>query len=94
MLNPACLELFHYNCGLCSECDKCIRIFKYLNIPVTYIKTFLYECIRTFIHVKFVCTNIFRHSFVSVLGCENNLKIHTFFSSEKVRFLCMFQKWM
>ena len=28
-----------------------------------------------FVHVKFVCTNIFRHSFVSVL--ENHSNIHT-----------------
>ena len=39
----------------------------------------LYEYIRTFVRVKFVCTNIFRHSFMSVLESENrpNIRIYS-----------------
>ena len=43
----------------------------------------LFEYIRTFVHAKFVCTNIFRHWVMSVLECKNKknillyLNIHT-----------------
>ena len=47
------------------------NIFKYSNILVTNIYSdirlyqfFFYEYIRTFVRIKFVCTNIFGHSFV------------------------------
>ena len=60
-----------------TECDDYIRIFKYSNILVTNIYSdirsyqfFFYEYIRTFVRVKFVCTNIFGHSLVSVLECK------------------------
>ena len=61
--------------GVCvSECDEYIRIFEYSNILVTNkysdirsYQFFFYEYIRTFVRVKFVCTNIFGHSLVSVL---------------------------
>ena len=60
-----------------SECDEYIRIFEYSNILVTNIYSdirsyhfFFYEYIRTFVRVKFVCTNIFGHSLVSVLECK------------------------
>ena len=50
------------------------NIFEYSNILVTNIYSdirsyqfFFYEYIRTFVRVKFVCTNIFGHSLVSVL---------------------------
>ena len=53
------------------ECDEYIRIFEYSNILVTNIYSdirsnqfFFYEYIRTFVRIKFVCTNIFGHSFV------------------------------
>ena len=55
-----------------------IRIFEYSNILVTNIYSnirsyqfFFYKYIQTFICVKSVCTNIFRHSFVSMLECKN-----------------------
>ena len=54
------------------------NIFEYSNILVTNIysdirsyQIFFYEYIQTFIRIKFVCTNIFEHSFVSVLECKN-----------------------
>ena len=57
-----------------AECDEYILIFEYSNILVTNIysdihsyQIFLYEYIRIFIRVKFVCTNIFGHLFVSNL---------------------------
>ena len=60
------------------ECDEYIQIFEYSNILVTNIylvipsyQFFFYEYIRTFVRVKFVCTNIFGHSLVSVLECKN-----------------------
>ena len=60
-----------------AECDEYIRIFEYSNILVTNIysdihsyKVFFYEYIRTFVRVKFVWTNIFGHSLVSVLECK------------------------
>ena len=60
-----------------SECDEYIQIFEYSNILVTNIYSdirsnqfFFYEYIRTFVRVKFVCTNIFGHSLVSVLECK------------------------
>ena len=59
------------------ECDEYIRIFEYSNILVTNIYSdirsyqfFFYEYIWTFVRVKFVCTNIFGHSLVSVLECK------------------------
>ena len=66
------------NGGQCTtECDEYIRIFEYSNILVTNINSdirsyqfFFYEYIRTFVRVKFVCTNIFGHSLVSVLECK------------------------
>ena len=69
-----------------SECDEYIRIFEYSNILVTNIYSdirsyqfFFYEYIRTFVRVKFVCTNIFRHSLVSVLECKTltNIRIYS-----------------
>ena len=55
-----------------------IRIFEYSNILVTNIYSdirsyqfFSYEYIRTFVRVKFFCTNIFGHSLVSMLECKN-----------------------
>merc|ERR1712001_792443 len=63
-----------------------IRIFEYSNILVTNIyldirsyQFFFYEYIRTFVRVKFVCTNIFRHSLVSVLECKTltNIRIYS-----------------
>ena len=60
-----------------SECDEYIRIFEYSNILVTNIYSdirsyhfFFCEYIRTFVRVKFVCTNIFGYSLVSVLECK------------------------
>ena len=53
------------------------NIFEYLNILVTNIYSdirsyqfFFYEYIRTFVRLKFVCTNIFGYSLVSVLECK------------------------
>ena len=69
-----------------AECDEYIRIFEYSNILGTNIYSdihsgqfCLYEYIRTFVRVKFVCTNIFRHSFMSVLESENrpNIRIYS-----------------
>ena len=67
------------------ECDEYIRIFEYSNILGTNIYSdihsgqfCLYEYIRTFVRVKFVCTNIFRHSFMSVLESENRPNIRIF----------------
>ena len=55
------------------KCDGYIQIFKYLNTLVRNIYSdihsyqfFFDEYIRKFVYVKFVCTNIFRHSFVSL----------------------------
>ena len=53
------------------ECDEYIRIY-WSRI---YIRTFVHiiffhEYNRTFVRVKFVCTNIFGHSLVSVLECK------------------------
>ena len=62
------------------------NIFEYSNILVIDIYSdirsyqfFFYEYIRTFIRIKFVCTNIFGHSFVSVLECKNytNIRIYS-----------------
>ena len=62
------------------------NIFEYSNILVTNIYSdirsyqfFFYEYIRTFVRVKFVCTNIFGHSLVSVLECKTstNIRIHS-----------------
>ena len=62
---------------LWPECDEYIRKFEYSNILVTNIYSdirsyqfFFYKYIRTFVRVKFVCTNIFGHSLVSVLECK------------------------
>ena len=69
-----------------TECDEYIRIFEYSNILGTNIYSdihsgqfCLYEYIRTFVRVKFVCTNIFGHSFMSVLESENrpNIRIYS-----------------
>ena len=61
------------------------NIFEYLNIFVTNVYSdihsyqfFRSEYIRTFVRVKFVCTNIFRHSFVNVLECKNKTNIRIF----------------
>ena len=61
-----------------SECGEYIRIFKYSNILVTNIYSdihsyqfFFYKYIRTFVRAKFVCTDIFGHSVMSVLECKN-----------------------
>ena len=61
------------------------NIFEYSNILGTNIYSdihsgqfCLYEYIRTFVRVKFVCTNIFRHSFMSVLESENRPNIRIF----------------
>ena len=56
-----------------KECDEYIQIFTYSNIFVTHLYSdirwhifFFYRYIWTFDCVKFVCTNIFGHSCVSV----------------------------
>ena len=73
-----------FNLG--PECDEYIQIFEYSNILVTNIysdihsyKFFFHEYIRTFVRVKFVCTNTFGHSLVSVLECktETNIRIYS-----------------
>ena len=53
------------------------NIFGFSNILATNIYSYIhsyqfvfYEYIRTFVRVKFVCTNIFGHSLVSVLECK------------------------
>ena len=58
------------------------NIFEYSNILVTNIYSdirsyqfFFYESIWTFVRVKFVCTNIFGHSLVSVLECKTKTNI-------------------
>ena len=68
-----------------AECDEYIRIFEYSNILVTNIYSdirsfqfFFYEYIRTFVRVKFVCTNIFGHSLVSVLECKTKTNIRIY----------------
>ena len=67
----------------------------YLNICHKYLfghsDKNLYEYIQTFIRVKFFCTNIFKHSWVSVLECKMQeliqhlytyiLYIHTIFNT-------------
>ena len=61
-----------------SDVDQSVtNIFEYSNILVTNIYSdihsyqfFFYEYIRTFVRVKFVCTNIFGHSLVSLLECK------------------------
>ena len=60
-----------------STYQSVTNIFEYSNILVTNIysdirsyQCFFYEYIRTFVRVKFVCTNIFGHSLVSVLECK------------------------
>ena len=68
-------------CG--TECDEYIQIFKYSNILVTNIYSdirsfFFYEYIWTFVRVKFVCTNIFGHSLVSVLECKTKTNIRIY----------------
>ena len=66
-------------------CAPYIRIFEYSNILGTNIYSdirsgqfCLYEYIRTFGRVKFVFTNIFGHSFMSVLERENGPNIRIF----------------
>ena len=72
-------------CAVCTY-QSVTHIFEYSNILVTNIYTdirsyqfFFYEYIRTFVRVKFVCTNIFRHSLVSVLECKTltNIRIYS-----------------
>ena len=57
------------------ECDQYIRIIQWIcqNIFMDVHSYWFVWCeyIQTFVHVKFVCTNIFIHLFVSVLECEN-----------------------
>ena len=62
------------------------NIFEYLNILVTNIyldirsyQFFFYKYIQTFVCVKFVCTNIFGHSLVSVLECKTltNIRVYS-----------------
>ena len=48
-----------------------IWIFEYIGHEFRSYQFFLFEYIRTLIRIKFVCTNIFGHSFVSVLECKN-----------------------
>ena len=52
-----------------------ILTFVYINFPFSNIfKQIWHEQMsefQTFVHVKFVCTNIFRHSCVSILECKN-----------------------
>ena len=61
------------------------NIFEYSNILVTNIYSdirscqfFFYEYIRTFVRVKFVCTNIFGHSLVIVLECKTKTNIRIY----------------
>ena len=61
------------------------NIFEYSNILVTNIYSdihsyqfFFYEYVRTFVRVKFVCTNIFGHSLVSVLECKTKTNIRIY----------------
>ena len=72
--------------GLSYLDQSVTNIFEYSNILGTNIYSdihsgqfCLYEYIRTFVRVKFVCTNIFRHSFMSVLESENrpNIRIYS-----------------
>ena len=69
-----------------AECDEYIRIFWYSNTLGTNIyldirsgQFCLYQYIWTFVGVKYVCMNIFRHSFMSVLESENrpNIRIYS-----------------
>ena len=69
--------IIYISVGFGAECDEYIRIFEYSNILVTNIyldirsyQFFFYEYIQTFVRVKFVCTNTFGHSLVSVLECK------------------------
>ena len=64
------------------------NIFEYSNILGNNIYSdirsgqfCLYEYIWTFVRVKFVCMNIFRHSFMSVLESENRPNIRTIFNT-------------
>ena len=63
-----------------SECDEYIRIFEYSNIysDIRSNQFFFYEYIRTFVRVKFVCTNIFGHSLVNVLECKTKTNIRIY----------------
>ena len=58
-----------------SECDEYIPIFKYIChrylFRHSFVSIFWYKYIRTFVRVKFDCTNIFGYSFMSVLECNN-----------------------
>ena len=61
-----------------KECDEYIQIFTYSNIFVTHLYSdirwhifFFYRYIWTFDCVKFVCTNIFGHTLMSVLACKS-----------------------
>ena len=74
------------------------NIFKYLNIFVTNVYSdinsyqfFLSEYIRTFVRAKFVCSNIFRHSFVNVLECKNKTNICTIFITNIYLDICSCQ---
>ena len=68
------------------------NIFQYSNIFVTdiylsFVSIFWYKYIRTFVRVKFDCTNVFGYSIVSVIECKNCLNIwiysniHTIFNA-------------
>ena len=70
------LNLQNWDGNDCPD-QSVTNIFEYSNILVTNIYSdirsyqfFFYEYIRTFVRVKFVCTNIFGHSLVSVLECK------------------------
>ena len=54
-----------------TECEEYIRIFEYICHDIRSYQFFRYEYIRSFVRVKFDCTNIFGYSFVSVLECKN-----------------------
>ena len=69
-----------------QQCESVTNIFEYLNILVTNIFSdirsyhlLFNEFIRTFVRVKFVCTNIFGHSLVSVLErkTKTNMRIYS-----------------
>ena len=83
-------------------CQSVTNIFEYSNILVTNIHSdirwyqfFFYEYIRTFVGVKFVCSNIFGHSFMSVFEYSYNSQYaylfgHSFVSSFVYKYIRIF----
>ena len=68
------------------ECDKYIQIFEYIGHEYLFGHLF----VPIFLCVKFVCMNIFGHSFVSLLECKSYMNIRMVIQFSIQIFICTF----